>query len=396
VSNSPFVLPQRPQHPFSQPPSNRPSAMVRWLAILLLVVAGTLIYLVIDQRRDRAQSAPPASSYQPHDVVIPKDLGADEQATIDVFENASKSVVHITSIDSHTDRFTLDVTNIPQGTGTGFVWDTAGHVVTNFHVIQAGNTYKVTLADGSVYDARVVGSAPDKDLAVLRIDAGSKLKELKVGSSSGLRVGQKVLAIGNPFGFDQTLTTGVISGLGREIKSITNRPIYDVIQTDAAINPGNSGGPLLDSQGNLIGVNTAIYSPSGAYAGIGFAVPVDTVNAIVPQIIKTNGTLSRPGLGIAIVADRIAQKMGISGVIIQQVQPGSAADRAGLQGIQTDASGRQSPGDVIIAVDGAPVVNQLDLFKALDRHVVGDKIPVRIKNGSTEREVEVTLQAIPQ
>ncbi len=396
MSNSPFVVTHRPQHPFSQPPSNRPSTIVRWLAILLLVVAGALIYLVIDQRRVRSQGGPPASSYQPHEVIIPKDLGADEQATIDVFDNASKSVVHITSIDSHKDRFSMDVTDIPQGTGSGFVWDTSGHIVTNFHVIQQGNTAKVTLADGSVYDAHIVGSAPDKDLAVLRIDAGSKLRELKVGSSTNLRVGQKVLAIGNPFGFDQTLTTGVISGLGREIKSITNRPIYDVIQTDAAINPGNSGGPLLDSQGNLIGVNTAIYSPSGAYAGIGFAVPVDTVNAIVPQIIKTNGKLTRPGLGIAIVADRIAQKMGISGVIIQQVQPGSAADRAGLQGVQTDASGRQAPGDVLIGVDGAPVVNQVDLFKALDRHVVGDKVAVRVKRGSAEREVEVTLQAIPQ
>jgi S1-C subfamily serine protease len=382
-----------------RPPS---SAAVRWLAILLLVVAGALIYLVIDQKRrggSRGGGPAPASTWKPHDVVIPQDLGADEKATIAVFENASKSVVHITSIESHKDQFNLDVMDIPQGTGTGFVWDTHGHIVTNFHVIQQGNTAKVTLFDGSVFDATIVGSAPDKDLAVLRIeDAGARarLSELKVGSSSNLRVGQKVLAIGNPFGFDQTLTTGVISGLGREIKSVTGRPIYDVIQTDAAINPGNSGGPLLDSQGNLIGVNTAIYSPSGAYAGIGFAVPVDTVNAIVPQIIKTNGKLERPGLGIAIGSDQFAQKMGITGVIIQQVTPGSAADRAGLTGVQRDPSGRFALGDVIVELDGAPITGQNDLFKALDRHQVGDRVTVKVRRNGDVREVEVQLQAIPQ
>jgi S1-C subfamily serine protease len=384
------------------PPHHRASTTVRWLAILLLVVAGALIFLVIDQRNQRHQGAPPgpsAQAWEPHQVAIPKDLGADEQATIAVFENASKSVVHITSIESHRDRFNMDVMDIPQGTGTGFVWDAEGHIVTNFHVIQQGNLAKVTLSDGSVHDATIVGSAPDKDLAVLRITDGAahaKLRGLQVGGSSSLRVGQKVLAIGNPFGFDQTLTTGVISGLGREIKSVTGRPISDVIQTDAAINPGNSGGPLLDSHGNLIGVNTAIYSPSGAYAGIGFAVPVDTVNSIVPQIIKTNGKLARPGLGIAIMTDQIAQKNRVQGVIIQQVSPGSAAARAGLEGVRRDTNGRFAIGDVIIEVDGQKIVGQSDLFKALDRHQVGDTIKVKVRRGTAEREVEVTLQAIPQ
>jgi S1-C subfamily serine protease len=330
---------------------------------------------------------------------MPKDLGADEEATINVFENASKSVVHITSIESHRDRFNMDVMDIPQGTGTGFVWDDAGHIVTNFHVIQQGNTSKVTLGDGSVFEAKIVGAAPDKDLAVLRIEdpaVKGKLRPLSVGASSGLRVGQKVLAIGNPFGFDQTLTTGVISGLGREIKSVTGRPIYDVIQTDAAINPGNSGGPLLDSHGNLIGVNTAIYSPSGAYAGIGFAVPVDTVNSIVPQIIKTRGKLARPGLGIAIGTDQFAQKYGVQGVIVMNVQAGSAADKAGLQGMQRDASGRVALGDVIVELDGTPVTSQNDLFKTLDRHQVGDTVKMKVKRGGDVREAEVTLQAIPQ
>ncbi|MCB9562389.1 MAG: trypsin-like peptidase domain-containing protein [Kofleriaceae bacterium] len=353
--------------------------------------------MVVDQRRARTQGAPPASAYQPHEVVIPADLGADEKATITVFQNASQSVVHITSIESVKDRFSMDVMDLPQGTGTGFIWDTAGHIVTNFHVIQHGNAAQVTLNDGSVYAAKLVGTAPDKDLAVLRIDApASKLVELPVGSSSRLQVGQKVLAIGNPFGFDQTLTTGVISGLGREIQSVTRRPITDVIQTDAAINPGNSGGPLLDSSGNLIGVNTAIYSPSGAYAGIGFAVPVDTINAIVPQIIRSGGNLKRPGLGISIGSDQLAQKMGVSGVIIQGVGPGSAADRAGLHGVDKDASGRFVLGDVIVAIDGAPVTGQTDLFKGLDRHAVGDTVKVRVRRSGVEREVEVTLQEIPQ
>jgi S1-C subfamily serine protease len=384
---------QAPQ-PFSR---RQGSALTLWLAVLLLVVAGVLIFMVVEQRRGRAQAGPPASSFQPHQVVIPQDLGADETATIQVFENASRSVVHITSLASVRDRFTMDVTDMPKGTGTGFVWDSSGHVVTNFHVIQGGDSAQVTLSDGTTYAAKIVGKAPDKDLAVLRIDApSSKLAELKIGSSSSLKVGQKVLAIGNPFGFDQTLTTGVISGLGREIKSITGRPINDVIQTDAAINPGNSGGPLLDSQGNLIGVNTAIYSPSGAYAGIGFAVPVDTVNSIVPQIISSGGTLKRPGLGISIGSDQLAQKMGVRGVIIMDIQPGSAADRAGLGGVKKDPAGRFVLGDVIVAIEGAPISAQVDLFKALDRHKVGDTVKVRIKQGAAEREVDVTLQEIPQ
>ena len=209
----------------------------------------------------------------------------------------------------------MDVTEIPQGTGSGFVWDQDGHIVTNFHVVQEGDRANVTLNDGSTYPATIVGTTPDKDIAVLKIDAPpQKLLPLPIGQSSNLKVGQKVLAIGNPFGLDQTLTTGVISGLGREIKSVSGRPIHDVIQTDASINPGNSGGPLLDSSGRLIGINTAIYSPSGANAGIGFAVPVDTVNQIVPQLMKF-GKITRPGLGISILADQIAQQNRIDGVV---------------------------------------------------------------------------------
>ena len=370
----------------------RESGMTKVLAVLLLIVAGALVFTVIQQRRQPVQSV----SIEPRPVAQRPDdkLGADEKATIEVFRQFSRSVVHITSLEKHRDRFNLNVTEIPQGTGSGFVWDQDGHIVTNFHVVQLGNSASVTLNDGTSYPAKIVGTAPDKDLAVLRIDAPrAKLLPLPIGKSSELLVGQKVLAIGNPFGLDQTLTTGVISGLGREIKSVTQRSIFDVIQTDASINPGNSGGPLLDSAGRLIGVNTAIYSPSGANAGIGFAVPVDTVNAIVPQLIK-HGRLTRPGLGINILSDQIAQQQGIKGVVILGVTPGGAADQAGIVGTQQTAAGWVL-GDVIVKLDNVDVAKSSDLFRALDARKVGDEVEVVVENQRQRRTVKVTLQALP-
>jgi S1-C subfamily serine protease len=228
---------------------------------------------------------------------------------------------------------------------------------------------------------------------VLHIDAPpQKLLPLPLGQSAQLKVGQKVLAIGNPFGLDQTLTTGVVSGLGREIKSVTQRSIYDVIQTDASINPGNSGGPLLDSSGRLIGINTAIYSPSGANAGIGFAVPVDTVNAIVPQLLKY-GKIMRPGLGINVLADQLAAQNGIEGVAIVGVVPGGAAELAGLSGIRQDRNG-QRLGDVIVALDGVEIRRANDLFKALDTHKVGDEVEITVESDRHRRNVKVKLQAV--
>ena len=236
--------------------------------------------------------------------------------------------------------------------------------------------------------------AADKDLAVLHIDAPpQKLLPLPVGQSANLKVGQKVLAIGNPFGLDQTLTTGVISGLGREIKSVSGRPISDVIQTDASINPGNSGGPLLDSSGRLIGINTAIYSPSGANAGIGFAVPVDTVNAIVPQLIKS-GKITRPGLGISILNDSLAANNGIDGVAIYQIVKGGAADRAGIAGVFRTADGNPRLGDVIIGIDGTEIHRSKDLYKALDNYKVGDTVEVTLEKNGDRRKVKVELQAV--
>jgi S1-C subfamily serine protease len=302
-------------------------------------------------------------------------------------------VVHITSLETRRDRMTLDVSEIPQGTGSGFVWDQDGHIVTNFHVVANGDRAAVTLNDNTTYAATIIGRAPDKDLAVLHIDAPpQKLLPLPIGQSSTLKVGQKVLAIGNPFGLDQTLTTGVVSGLGREIKSVTGRSISDVIQTDASINPGNSGGPLLDSAGRLIGINTAIYSPSGANAGIGFAVPVDTVNAIVPQLLKY-GKLTRPGLGVNIVADQVAAQQGIDGVVIYSVVPGSAADKAGLAGLSPQPGGI-ALGDVIVKFDTADVHVANDLYKALDAHKVGDEVEVTVVKQSKRRTVKLTLQAV--
>jgi len=373
-------------------PPYRESGLTKVLAVLLLLVAGALVFTVVEQRRSPQRSV----SYEPRPIAQRPDdkLGADEQATIDVFSKFSRSVVHVTSLAPRLNQMTLNVTELPLGVGSGFVWDQDGHIVTNFHVVQEGDKASVTLNDGSTYPATLVGVAPDKDLAVLHIDAPpDKLLPLPIGQSGNLKVGQKVLAIGNPFGLDQTLTTGVISGLGREIKSVTQRPISDVIQTDASINPGNSGGPLLDSSGRLIGINTAIYSPSGANAGIGFAVPVDTINRIVPQLLK-DGKITRPGLGINPLSDQIAAQHHIDGVVVLQVSPGGAADRAGIVGARSVGGGTQL-GDVIVNIDGADIHRLTDLFKALDAHKVGDQLDVTVDNNGRRRTVKVTLQALP-
>jgi len=290
--------------------------------------------------------------------------------------------------------FTLNQYQIPQGTGSGFVWDTTGNIITKFHVIQNADAAQVTLADQSNWKARVVGVAPDKDLAVLKIDApANKLQPIPIGTSKDLQVGQSVFAIGNPFGLDQTLTTGIISALNREIESVTRRPIQGVIQSDAAINPGNSGGPLLDSAGRLIGVNTAIYSPSGASAGIGFAIPVDTVNRIVPELIRS-GKVTRPGLGIQIADEQIAQRFGVTGVLVVDVARGSAAARAGIQPARRDAQGRVRLGDVITAIDGKKIESPNDLFLTLEKYKVGDAVNVTSSRDGRTVQSKVTLDAV--
>ncbi|MCP9447598.1 MAG: trypsin-like peptidase domain-containing protein [Nitrospira sp.] len=324
----------------------------------------------------------------------PAPLSPDELATIAVFERASKSVVFIANTAIQRDFWSLDTFEVPQGSGSGFIWNKQGHIVTNFHVIYGANAIKVTLADRNEYQARVVGVDPDHDLAVLQIRAPeSSLEPLAIGTSSDLRVGQKVLAIGNPFGLDHTLTTGVVSALGRTIKSMTNRTIEGVIQTDAAINPGNSGGPLLDSAGRLIGVNTQIISPSGAYAGIGFAVPVDTVNRIVPELIK-HGKRIRPGLGVSLVPDALARRWGIKGLVIAKVARGGSADRAGLRGVREAGGGRIELGDILVAVEGTPVETVDELLDVLERFKVGDRVKVDVIRDNKRLSVEVMLQAV--
>jgi S1-C subfamily serine protease len=324
----------------------------------------------------------------------PAELGADERATMAVFERATKSVVFISNTAIQRDFWSFDIMEVPQGSGSGFVWNKQGHIVTNFHVIYGANSIKVTLADRSEHQAKLVGADPDHDLAVLQIQMSEAQSEpLAIGSSHDLRVGQKVLAIGNPFGLDHTLTTGVVSALGRTIKSLSNRTIEGVIQTDAAINPGNSGGPLLDSAGRLIGVNTQIVSPSGAYAGIGFAVPVDTVNRIVPELIK-HGKLIRPGLGVSLVPDAMAKQWGIKGLIIGKVTRGGGADRAGLKGARETAAGQVQLGDIIVSVAGKPVVTVDDLMDVMEEHKVGEHVTVEILRANRHEKVSVTLQAV--
>ena len=324
----------------------------------------------------------------------PLELGADERTTITVFERATKSVVFIANTAIQQDIWSLNVMEVPQGSGSGFIWSKQGHIVTNFHVIYGADAIKVTLADRSEHQAKLVGADPDHDLAVLQIQVSDgQLEPMVIGSSHDLRVGQKVLAIGNPFGLDHTLTTGVVSALGRTIKSMSNRTIEGVVQTDAAINPGNSGGPLLDSAGRLIGVNTQIVSPSGAYAGIGFAVPVDTVNRIVPELIK-HGKLIRPGLGVSLVPDAMAKRWGIKGVIIGKVTRGGAADRAGLKGARETMTGQIQLGDILVAVSGKTVTTIDDLMDAMEKHKIGDHVTVEILRGNRREKVSVTLQAV--
>ena len=319
-------------------------------------------------------------------------LEAEESHTIQIFERTAPSVVYIVNSALYRQLFSRNVYEVPQGAGSGFVWNPQGYIVTNFHVVYNADSLTVVLADQTEHQARVVGVDPDHDLAVVQIQvAKEKLTPIVVGSSHDLKVGQKVLAIGNPFGLDHTLTTGVVSALHRSIESMTRRTIENVIQTDAAINPGNSGGPLLDSGGRLIGVNTMIVSPSGAFSGIGFAVPVDTINDIVPQLIQ-HGKVTRAGIGVSLLPDSLARRSVRRGVIIGKVAPGGPADRAGLRGTTQGRSGQL--GDVITALDGEPVDTGDDLFRLLGRHKAGDRVHLEILRDGQSREVIVSLAPV--
>lgn len=332
---------------------------------------------------------------EPRSITARGELAADETNTIEIFQQASPSVVFISTRQRVVDFWTRNVFNVDRGTGSGFVWDKLGHVVTNNHVIDQASEAIVRLNDGRSYNAVLVGSSAAHDLAVLRINVPINLPSpLPIGTSHDLKVGQKVLAIGNPFGLDYSLTTGVVSALNRSIEEENGNSINELIQTDAAINPGNSGGPLLDSAGRLVGINTAIFSPSGAYAGIGFAVPVDTINRVVPQLIAS-GKYVRPTLGIGVDNDintQVLRQLDLEGVMVLRVEPGSAAERAGLRAARIEQSGKLVPGDIIQAIDGKKLAEVAELLTILDSYRIGDRVSLSIWRQGDTLQTEVILQ----
>jgi len=351
--------------------------------VLAALIGGVAVWQIRPWLEQRSE---PTVLAEPRTVAPAGDLAADEKATIELFERSKGSVVFITTTQRVLDLRSRNVMQIPRGAGSGFVWDTEGHVITNNHVVTGAGGAKVRLNDGRDYDAKVVGASPAHDIAVLRITVPDRRPAaLPIGTSADLRVGQKVFAIGNPFGLDWSLTTGVISALDRSLPAEDGRTIIEhLIQTDAAINPGNSGGPLLDSSGRLIGINTAIFSPSGAYAGVGFAVPVDTVNRVVPQLVA-KGKYTRPVLGLEIdeqLSQQLAARSGTKGVAVVKVVPGSPAEAAGMR-----------PGDVIAAIDGKPVTSAAQLVNRLDEHKVGDTVRLTVQRDGKPVELTATLKA---
>jgi S1-C subfamily serine protease len=360
----------------------------RFTRLLLVVLVLLLAAIAAEPYLARTVFAPP----MPRPVTPRSDLAESERATIELFQRVSPSVVQVVGVPRGRDgRSMLQQGGGSVQSGTGFLWDSAGHIVTNNHVVEGAGSVAIRTASGQVIPADILGLAPNYDLAVLRLRATTNLPPpVAVGRSADLLVGQAAFAIGNPFGLDQSLTTGVISALKRRLPTSGGREITDVIQTDAAVNPGNSGGPLLDSAGRLIGVNTAIYSPSGANAGIGFAIPVDVVNRIVPELIR-NGRVPTPGLGIVAADEAVATQLGIEGVIVMQTARGSPADRAGLRGVDL-ASGEL--GDVIVGANGNPVRRLTDLTDELERVGVGKEIELEVLRGSRTTTIRADVADI--
>lgn len=320
-----------------------------------------------------------------------------EQKTIDIYRRAVPSTVNVSNIRLARNMFYGEV-EIPQGAGSGFVYDDKGHIITNYHVVQGGQSFVVTFHnDPKQYKANIVGVATEKDIAVLKMeDRPLKLSPIVFGSSKDLVVGQYSFAIGSPFGLDYTLTTGVISALGRKIDGIGGVKINDMIQTDAAINMGNSGGPLLDSNGHLIGMNTVIFSTSGSSAGLGFAVPADTIKVIVPQLIQ-HGKLIRPGLGIGIVPDSMKRRIlgkDDKGIIVSYVDEKGSAARAGIKGMTQDQFGRTYLGDIILSVNGQDVNNLDDIYQVLEKRKIGDEVMVKYRREGKVLATKVRLQAL--
>jgi len=372
-------------------PSSSPTERPRVAATAGLLVLAALAFLVGSRWQGNVLQA--ESQGEPRRVTPSSGLLPEERTTVNLFRETQPSVVYITTVATQrrVDVFGRRFDRVQDGTGSGFLWDDRGHVVTNFHVIRNADTYQVTLHDQTTWPATFVGQDEEMDLAVLRIEApADELRPIPVGSSNDLQVGQSVLAIGNPFGLDYTLTTGVISALDREVLSIGRRELQGVIQTDAAINPGNSGGPLLDSSGRLIGVNTQIVSSGGAWAGIGFAIPVDTVNWVVPELIA-HGRVNRPQLGVTLVEGARVRPQ-VDGVLVLEVVRNSGADRAGLRPTRRTRQGIEL-GDVITAIEGQPVQSVSDIRALLERQQPGDSVTVSLLRGDEETEAEVRLSA---
>ncbi|MCB1722655.1 MAG: trypsin-like peptidase domain-containing protein [Gammaproteobacteria bacterium] len=362
---------------------------IRWITIALIAMLVVWQFLPWVERWFARLDA------EPRVVAARGELAADEQATIEIFERTSPAVVFITTRQRVVDLYTRNVFSVPRGTGSGFFWDDLGHIVTNNHVIEGASEATIRLNDGRSYRAVLVGRSKAHDLAVLRINVPFDPRPpVPIGTSADLKVGQKVFAIGNPFGLDYTLTSGLVSALDRSLSEENGTTIEHLIQTDAAINPGNSGGPLLDSAGRLIGINTAIYSPSGAYAGIGFAVPVDTVNRVVPELIAS-GRYTRPTLGVSVdedVNETLKRRLGVDGVAVLRVEPDSPAARAGLRPFAANG-GDIAMGDVILAVDDRETASVSALLSALDDHRVGDHVILRVLRDGQAHEIEVVLGA---
>ena len=374
------------------PDRNDPLAALRGLRTLLYALIGLLLLFFL---LPRFQALWITLSAEPRAVTARGELAGAEQTSIEIFRRASPSVVFITTLSDRVNFWTRDITRIPRGTGSGFAWDRHGHIVTNYHVVEGAAAVHVRLDDQRSFRAVLVGASPTHDIAVLRMPVPlNPPAPLPIGSSHDLLVGQTMYAIGNPFGLDHSLITGVISALNRSLQSEDGTRFEELIQTDAAINPSNSGGPLLHSAGRLVGVNTAIYSPSGAYAGVGFAVPVDTVNRVVPQLIA-HGRYQRPLLDIG-VDDRIGmlitEQLGVSGVPVLTVERGSAAAQAGLRGARRVGGKGLILGDIIQRIGPHPAHDSQALLDALDHYRIGDRVDIRFLRDGGVRRITIMLE----
>jgi S1-C subfamily serine protease len=355
--------------------------MNRRNVIVLALVAAVLLVFAANNIRHAPWTGATARA-----VAERGPLSEAERANIEIFERVAPSVVQVAA---HSAANPLsEEQEGGEASGTGFVWDSDGHIVTNNHVVQNAGEVAIRFASGEVARTEIVGTAPNYDLAVLRIRSARTLPPpVAIGSSSDLKVGQFAFAIGNPFGLDQSMSSGIISALKRRLPTNSGREIANVIQTDTAINPGNSGGPLLDSAGRLIGVTTAILSPSGSNAGIGFAVPVDIVNRVVPELIR-NGRVPTPGIGIVTASEAVATRLGTEGLIVVRTAPGSPAERAGIRGVDLSSG---SLGDVITAADGKPVQRLSDLTDQLEQIGVGKTVRLSLKRDGASRDIDVAV-----